>query len=321
RVNYTLCPMKPPDGASSVRATSQLTLQPGETISGEANQGKPTYASTVTTENQSSNAPRRTRESVIARITTYNGILPVIIKAKDYYGIMAEECRLTIIGRFLKVNPQIDQIMSFFKELIPIKGPIIIGMYDNHYVFLDFTNEDDFNLLWFKRVLETEGLQKWTLDFKPNRTSLLHPCGLIYQRVNYTLRYMEPPDKAPSTRSTSQLTLQLGATISGKANQGKPTYATIVTTANQSANALRHPRESVIARITTHNGISAVIFKAKDYYDIMEEEYMDIATNGRTRPNIAKIRVEIDLLKPHPKNVWVGLEDEASPLRGILSKA
>jgi len=62
---------------------------------------------------------------------------------------------------------------------------------------------------------------------------------------------MEPPNRAPSTRATSQLTLQPGATIYDKANQGKPTYATTITTANQSANAPRHPRESVIARITT----------------------------------------------------------------------
>ncbi|KAG5583897.1 hypothetical protein H5410_044331 [Solanum commersonii] len=88
------------------------TLQPGVTISGEANQGKPTYATTVTTANQSANAPRHPRESVIARITTHNGILAVIFKVKDYYGIMAEECRLTIIGRFLKVRPQIDRIRN-----------------------------------------------------------------------------------------------------------------------------------------------------------------------------------------------------------------
>ncbi|KAH0754157.1 hypothetical protein KY290_024427 [Solanum tuberosum] len=94
--------MELPDGAPSARATSQMTLQPGATISGEENQGKPTYAATVTMANQSANAPRHPRESVIARITTHNGIPAVIFKAKDYYGIMAEECRLTIVGRFLK---------------------------------------------------------------------------------------------------------------------------------------------------------------------------------------------------------------------------
>ncbi|KAH0669878.1 hypothetical protein KY285_024015 [Solanum tuberosum] len=98
--------MEPPDGAPLVRATSHLTLQPGVTIAGDANQGKPTYAATVTMTNQLENAPRRPKESVIGRITTHNEILAVIFKEKDYYGIMVEECRLTIIGRFLKVRPQ-----------------------------------------------------------------------------------------------------------------------------------------------------------------------------------------------------------------------
>ncbi|KAH0672779.1 hypothetical protein KY290_025008 [Solanum tuberosum] len=40
---------------------------------------------------------------------------------------------------------------------------------------------------------------------------------------------------------------------------------------------------------------------------------MDVATNGRTRPSMDKVRVEID---SHLENVWEGLEYEASPLRG-----
>ena len=47
---------------------------------------------------------------------------------------------------------------------------------------------------------------------------------------------------------------------------------------------------------------------------------MDVATNGRTRPSMAKVRVEIGLLKSHPENVLVGLEDEESPLRGYYQK-
>uniref|UniRef100_M1DGL7 Uncharacterized protein n=1 Tax=Solanum tuberosum TaxID=4113 RepID=M1DGL7_SOLTU len=116
RVNCTLLPMESPDGAPSVRATSQMTLQTGATISGEANQGRPTYAATVTTTNQSANAPRHPKESVIARITTHNGIPAVIFKVKDYYGIMAEECRLTIVGRFLKVRPKSMELGQFLRN-------------------------------------------------------------------------------------------------------------------------------------------------------------------------------------------------------------
>ncbi|KAH0633403.1 hypothetical protein KY290_038355 [Solanum tuberosum] len=47
---------------------------------------------------------------------------------------------------------------------------------------------------------------------------------------------------------------------------------------------------------------------------------MDVATNGRTRPSMSKVQVEIDLVKSHLDNVWMGLEDE-EPLRGYYQKA
>ncbi|KAM3199811.1 putative protein MAL13P1.-like [Capsicum annuum] len=47
---------------------------------------------------------------------------------------------------------------------------------------------------------------------------------------------------------------------------------------------------------------------------------MDAATISKTRPSMAKVRVELDLLKSHPDSVWVGLEDEDSPLRGFTQK-
>ncbi|KAH0754630.1 hypothetical protein KY290_024900 [Solanum tuberosum] len=155
RVNYTPLPIEPPEGAPSAHATSQITLKPGATISVEANQGKPIYAATVTTANQLANTPKHPKESVIARITTHNGIPAVIYKAKDYYAIMAEECR----------------------------GSVKIGAYDNHNMFLDFTNEDDFNMVWFKRVIKKEGLQmwlqKWTPNFKPEEDIPIVPMWAL----------------------------------------------------------------------------------------------------------------------------------------------
>ncbi|KAM3337881.1 hypothetical protein P3S68_032206 [Capsicum galapagoense] len=47
---------------------------------------------------------------------------------------------------------------------------------------------------------------------------------------------------------------------------------------------------------------------------------MDAATISKTRPSMAKVRVELDLLKSHLDSVWVGLEDEDLPLRGFTQK-
>lgn len=47
---------------------------------------------------------------------------------------------------------------------------------------------------------------------------------------------------------------------------------------------------------------------------------MDTATRGRTRPSMAKVRVEVDLLKPVLSSVWVRDEDVNSPLKGFTQK-
>ncbi|KAM3264148.1 hypothetical protein P3L10_001142 [Capsicum annuum] len=75
----------------------------------------------------------------------------VIFKAKDYYGIMADECKYTLVGRFIKPRLQIDHIITRFKELIPIKRSIKIRVYDNYNVFIDPVNEDDYQNVWFRR--------------------------------------------------------------------------------------------------------------------------------------------------------------------------
>ncbi|KAH0646388.1 hypothetical protein KY284_034272 [Solanum tuberosum] len=47
---------------------------------------------------------------------------------------------------------------------------------------------------------------------------------------------------------------------------------------------------------------------------------LDAATLGRTMPHMAKIRVEMDLLKPLPESLWIGKEHEESPLTRYTQK-
>ncbi|XP_009768438.1 uncharacterized protein [Nicotiana sylvestris] len=47
---------------------------------------------------------------------------------------------------------------------------------------------------------------------------------------------------------------------------------------------------------------------------------MDLATRGRTRPSIAKVRVEIDLLKDQPNSVYVGQIYDNAPQKGFMQK-
>lgn len=132
--------MEPPGSANQARP-KQLSVPPDEkNTTPEVIAPKSTYANTITGIASPSTAhAHHPRESVIARHTTHNGMPAVIFKAKDYYGIMAEECKRTIVGRFLKPRPQIDRIRSSFREQFSMKGSVKIGVYDNYNVFIDFT--------------------------------------------------------------------------------------------------------------------------------------------------------------------------------------
>ncbi|XP_060195127.1 uncharacterized protein LOC132624351 [Lycium barbarum] len=44
---------------------------------------------------------------------------------------------------------------------------------------------------------------------------------------------------------------------------------------------------------------------------------LDVATANKTRPSMAKVRVEMDLRKPQIDQVWIGMEYEDSPLKGF----
>lgn len=123
------------------------------------------------------------KEKVIARHTTHNGMPAVIFRASDYYGIMADSCKFTIVGRFLRPRPQIDRIKSRFKEIISLKGSVRIEVFDNHNVFIDLFNEEDWKTVWFRRVIEIDGmqmwLQKWSPNFKPKEDLPVAPAWVL----------------------------------------------------------------------------------------------------------------------------------------------
>ncbi|XP_075090374.1 uncharacterized protein LOC142171541 [Nicotiana tabacum] len=249
--------MEPPDGSQSAHLECWNDLPAMATQANEGISTKNSYASTVNGPQSSTvNAIRHEREAVVARRTTHNGMPAVIFKAQDYYGVMANECKFTIVGRFLKIRPQIEKIRSCFKERIPVKFNYKIGVYDNFNVFMDFSNEDDFKSVWFRRVIEIEGLQmwlqKWSLDFKPEEGIPIAPVWVLLPKLPFHMH-------------TWHYVKQILGTI------GTPLE-------------------------------------------------LDSATTNRIRPSMAKVRIEIDLLKPLPETVWVGLEDDNSPLKGFIQK-
>ncbi|OIT27310.1 hypothetical protein A4A49_35878 [Nicotiana attenuata] len=249
--------MDPQDGAVLTRLEGQSTPSHMANQPFELSDTKLTYATKIISSSNTPNPPNRHgRHSVVATHTTYNGVPAVLFKASDYYGVMAEECKLTIVGRFLKPRPQIDKIRSKFKELISIKGSVKIGVYDNYNVFLDFTNEDNFSTFWFRRVIEIEGqqmwLQKWSPDFKPEEDLPIAPVWVLLP--------------------------------------GLPFHMHIWNYVKQVVSIIGTPLE------------------------------MDLATRGRTRPSMAKVRVEIDFLKDQPNSAYVGKIFDDAPQKEFVQK-
>lgn len=56
---------------------------------------------------------------------------------------MADEYKLTIIGKFLRTRPKIELIRTAFIEKVSTKGTVKIGAYDLNTIFIDFSNEAD----------------------------------------------------------------------------------------------------------------------------------------------------------------------------------
>lgn len=78
---------------------------------------------------------------------------------------------------------------------------------------------------------------------------------------------MAPSNGVDSARTSGHQEANIKENQAVDLNQTKKSYAMTITTATPMPTPnMRHPRESVIARHTTHNGMPAVIFKVKDYY-------------------------------------------------------
>ncbi|KAH0683580.1 hypothetical protein KY290_022201 [Solanum tuberosum] len=136
----------PRGGVLPAHTDCDNTLQPGVKQLQHGIEEKASYASTIT--NPSSSCilcTRHDKEKIITEQSTHNSVPAVIFKATDCYSIMAEDCKYTLVGQFLKSRPQIDQIRSKFKEKVTMKGSAKIGVFGNYNVFIDLINQESFS--------------------------------------------------------------------------------------------------------------------------------------------------------------------------------
>ncbi|PHU25643.1 hypothetical protein BC332_03975 [Capsicum chinense] len=99
---------------------------------------------------------------VIAKHTTHNGKPAAISNASDYYGVMADECELTFVGKFTMGRPRIETI-----------------------------SELDFNVVYFTIFMDIAGslmrIFKWSLNFDPHEESSLAPIWVLLPELKFHL--------------------------------------------------------------------------------------------------------------------------------------
>ncbi|OIS95869.1 hypothetical protein A4A49_51173 [Nicotiana attenuata] len=203
--------MDPPDGATPAHLNGQNTLLLTTVLPQKGIVEKHAYATKIaTTSGSTSPVHRPNRESVKAIHST------------------TMEC--------IRFYSRHQITMESWRQ-----SSVKIGVYDNYNVFLDFTNKDDFNTIWYRRVIEIEGqqmwLQRWSPDFKPEEDLPIAPVLVLLHGLPFHMH---------TWHYVKQVVSEIGTPLE-----------------------------------------------------------MDLATRGETRPSMAKVIVEIDLLKPQPEYVYL----------------
>lgn len=125
---------------------------------------------------------------------THLGKPVVFFSAQDYLVKLAQDCKLTIIGKFLKTKPTMEEIRKLFVSQFHLKAPVKIVYFDHKYVYLDFANEVDYNHIYSKTYIHFGDylmkILKWTPDFKPEvETAIVSVWIIIHQLLWHLFRW------------------------------------------------------------------------------------------------------------------------------------
>ncbi|XP_060180586.1 uncharacterized protein LOC132610296 [Lycium barbarum] len=89
--------------------------------------------------------------------------------SNDYRYSVVAECKLRMVGKFFKPKPKMTKIRVSFRAKVPLKGVVKMKSYDDLHVFLDFTNEEDYDSVLLKEKVVVAGalmeVSRWTPQF------------------------------------------------------------------------------------------------------------------------------------------------------------
>ncbi|KAM3361127.1 hypothetical protein P3S68_015981 [Capsicum galapagoense] len=146
---------------------------------------KPTFAAAV-----QAKLPNLNEEvqQINIRHGTHLGKPVVYFSVEDYFVKLAQECKLSLIDKFYKGKPSMDEIRKVQFHLI---GLVKIAFFDHRHVYIDFSNEVDYNHVLFKEFVDIGEspmkILKWTTDFNPEEEiSIVPGVAIAPDQANYS---------------------------------------------------------------------------------------------------------------------------------------
>ncbi|OIT02434.1 hypothetical protein A4A49_28080 [Nicotiana attenuata] len=220
---------------SSSNTNSKVQTKPPHPVS------KPSFSAMVSAALANSSSTKQPMEITHG---THMGKPTVYFSAHDYFVTLAEECKFTIVGKFTRGKPSMEEVRRLFISHIPLKGSVKIAFYDANHVYIDFTNEADFYHIYSKPFI-TLGpyimkVIRWTPDFSPECETTISPVWILIHQLPWHLFRWDT----------------LSRMVSSIGNAMAP----------------------------------------------------DMATYSKSRGNVAKLKVEINLLKPRQDQIWLGFK-------------
>lgn len=134
---------------------------------------KPAFAAAVQTKDMAN------VNQIEIRHCTHLGKPTVFFSAQDYFINLAQDCKMTIVGKFYRGKPAMEDLRKQFVTQFHLKGSVKIAFVDSQTVYIDFTSETDYKHIYFKPYIYFGDypmkVLKWTPDFKPEaETTIVH---------------------------------------------------------------------------------------------------------------------------------------------------
>ncbi|MCD7469233.1 hypothetical protein HAX54_008097 [Datura stramonium] len=123
--------------------------------------------------------PAQASSPVYAKKITFKGKPSIFFKASDYYRVMKDKCRFTLIGKFSMGRPKLENIRIDFKAQFPVIGQVRVEVDLRrplpNFVWVGVLDEEGNPVGGYEQNIEYEGTPDYCLQCKHHGHSI-HDC-------------------------------------------------------------------------------------------------------------------------------------------------